>query len=142
MQYCRIISLDNNNSIKFTSLREDNPTTNDSMAMKIAHEQLYMNTNIMYKFQSSTRKTVGEKLRTKLCPRTDGWTDRRTDSHGNSCIPCPLRCAGYKKLKSLFLLAAPSVTLPHYHNIQKACFTKMFTEISTLNQTNNLFHAV
>ena len=25
----------------------------------------------MYKFQSSTCKTVGEKLRTKLCPRTD-----------------------------------------------------------------------
>ena len=32
----------------------------------------------MYKFQSSTCKTVGEKLRTKLCPRTDGQTDGRT----------------------------------------------------------------
>ena len=29
----------------------------------------------MYKFQSSTCKTVGEKLRTKWCPQTDGRTD-------------------------------------------------------------------
>ena len=29
----------------------------------------------MYKFQSSTCKTVGEKLWTKLCPQTDGRTD-------------------------------------------------------------------
>ena len=79
MQYCRIISLENNNSVKFTSLRGDNSTTNDSMVMKIAHAQLHMYTKIMYKFQSSTCKTVGEKLRTKLCPRTDGWTDRRPD---------------------------------------------------------------
>ena len=72
MQYCRINSLDNNNSVKFTSSRGDNSTTNDSMVMKIAHEQLYMYINIMYKFQSSMCKTVGEKLQTKLCPRTDG----------------------------------------------------------------------
>ena len=75
MQYCRIISLDNNNSVKFTSSRGDNSTTNDSMVMKIAHEQLHMYTNIMYKFWSSTCKTVGEKLQTKLCPQTDGQTD-------------------------------------------------------------------
>ena len=68
---------DNNNSVKFTSSRGDNSTTNDSMVMKIAHAQLHMYTNIMYKFQGSTCKTVGEKLRTKLCPRTDGRTDRQ-----------------------------------------------------------------
>ena len=87
MQYCRIISLDNNNSVKFTSLREDNSTTNDSMAMKTAHAQLHMYTNIMYKFQRNTCKTVGEKRRTKLCSQTDGWLDRRTDSNGDSSIP-------------------------------------------------------
>ena len=78
MKYCRIISLDNNNSVKFTSSREDNSTTNDSMSMKIAHAQLHMYTNIMYKFQSSMYKTVGQKLQTKLYPCTDGWTDRQT----------------------------------------------------------------
>ena len=83
MQYCRIISMDNNNSVKSTSSREDNSTTNDSMVMKIAHAQLDMYTIIMYKFQSSMCKTVGEKLWTKLCPRTD----RRKDCHGNSSIP-------------------------------------------------------
>ena len=90
MQYYRIISLDNNNSVKFTSSRGDNSTTNDSMVMKIAHAQIHMYKNIMYKCQSSTCKTVGEKLRTKLCPRTDG----RTDSHGDSGIPPPLRLGG------------------------------------------------
>ena len=78
MQYCRIISLDNNNSVKFTSSREDNSTTNDSMVMKIAHAQLHMYTNIMYKFQGEMCKAVGEKLRTKLCPRTDRQTDMKT----------------------------------------------------------------
>ena len=57
--------------------------------MKIAHAQLQMYTDIMYKCQSSTCKTVGEKLQTKLCPRTDRWTDRQTnrwtDGHEN-CI--------------------------------------------------------
>ena len=38
------------------------------MVMKIAHAQLHMYTNITYKFQSTPCKTVGEKLRTKLCP--------------------------------------------------------------------------
>ena len=33
----------------------------------------------MGKFQSSTCKTAGEKLQTKLCPQTDGRTDRLTD---------------------------------------------------------------
>ena len=77
MQYCRIISLDNNNSVKFTSSRGDNSTTNVSMVMKIAHAQFHMYTNIMYKFQSSMCKTVGEKLRRKLCPQTNGQTDRQ-----------------------------------------------------------------
>ena len=49
----------------------------------------------MYKFLSSACKTIGEKLRTKLCPQTDRWTDRRTDSHGDSSIPPTLRCRGY-----------------------------------------------
>ena len=74
---------DNNNSVKFTSSRGDNSTTNDSMVMKIAQAQLHMYTNIMYKFQSSSCKTVGENLGTKLCP----WTDRRMDSHGDSSTP-------------------------------------------------------
>ena len=98
MQYCRIISLDNNNSVKFTSSREDNSATNDRMVMKIAHAQLHMYTNFMYKFQSNTCKTVGEKRRTKLCPGTDKQTDRWTDSHGDSSIPPPLRCGGCNNL--------------------------------------------
>ena len=49
--------LNNNNSVKFTSTREYNSTTNNSMVMKIAHAQLHMYTNIMYKFQSNTCKT-------------------------------------------------------------------------------------
>ena len=93
MQYCRIISLDNNNSVKFT--REDNSTTNDSMAMKTAHAQLHMYTNITYKFQSYTCKTVGEKLWTKLCT----WTDGRT-AMAIPVYPPPLHCGGYKDLKS------------------------------------------
>ena len=91
MQNCRITSLDNKNSVKFTISREDNSTTNDSMVMKIAHAELHMHTNIMYKFQGSMSKTVGEKLQTKLCPQPEGKTDRQTgrqtDSHGDSSIP-------------------------------------------------------
>ena len=86
MQYSTIISLDNNNSVKFTSSREDNSTTDDSMAMKTAPAQLHMYTNIMYKLQSSTCKTSGEKLRTKLCP----WTNRRIDM-AIPVYPPPLR---------------------------------------------------
>ena len=74
MQYCRIISLDNNNSVKFTSSRGYNSTTNDSTIMKIAHAKLHMYTNFMYKFLSSTCKTVREKLQTKLCPQTHRQT--------------------------------------------------------------------
>ena len=83
MQYCRIISKGNNNSVNFTCSREDNSATNDSMVMKIAHAQLHMYTNIMYKFQTSMCKTVGEKLQTKLCPRTDGrpWQFQYTPLH-------------------------------------------------------------
>ena len=64
LQKCRSNALDNNNSVKFTSSRGDNTTTNDSMVMKIVNSQLHMSTNIMYEFQSSTCKTVGETLRT------------------------------------------------------------------------------
>ena len=71
---------------KITSSREDNSTTNDSMVMKIAHAQLHMYTSIMYKFQSSTCKTVGEKLRTKLCSQTDGQADGRTDRQTDTKI--------------------------------------------------------
>ena len=87
MQNCRRKAPDNNNSVKFTSSKGDNSTTNDSMVMKIAHAQLHMYTNIMYKFQSSTCKIVGEKLQTKLCPRTD--------SHGDSSIPPSTLLWGY-----------------------------------------------
>ena len=82
LQKYRSNTLANNDLVKFTSSREDNSTNNDSMVMKIAHAQLHMYTNIKYKFQSSTCKTVGEKLRTKLCPQTDG--------HEN-CI-CTISC--------------------------------------------------
>ena len=54
MKKCRRKAPENNNSVKSTSSREDNSTTNDSMVMKIAHAQLHMYTNIMYKFHSST----------------------------------------------------------------------------------------
>ena len=57
MQNCRRKAPDNNNSVKFTSSRGDNSTTNDSMVMKIAHAQLLMYTKIVYKVQSSTYKT-------------------------------------------------------------------------------------
>ena len=90
MQYCRIISLDNNNSVKFTSSRGDNSTTNDGMVMKIAHAQLHMYTNIMYKFPSSTCKTVGEKLLINLCPQTDKQMDGRTAT-AIPVYPPPLR---------------------------------------------------
>ena len=48
--------------------------------------------SVMYKFQSSTCKTVGEKLRTKLCPRTDGRADRRTDrrTDGRTAMAIPV----------------------------------------------------
>ena len=65
--------------------------------MKIAHAQLHMYTN-MFKFQSSKCKTVGEKLRTKLCPRTGRRTDRQTDGQPwrFQYTPHPLRCWGIK----------------------------------------------
>ena len=93
MQYCRIISLDNNYSVKFTSSRGDNFRINDSMVMKIAHAQLHMYTKIMYKFQSSMCKTVGEKVWTKLCP----WTDGRT-AMVIPVYPPQLHCGGYNNL--------------------------------------------
>ena len=83
MQNCRRKAPDNNNSVKFISSRGDNSITDDSMVMKIAHAQLHMYTNIMYKFQSSMCKTVGEKLQTKLCPQADGqpWQFQYTPLH-------------------------------------------------------------
>ena len=66
--------------------------------MKIAHAQLHMYTNIMYKFQSITCKTVGEKLQTKLCPHTDRWTDKQTYQQTAMAIPVyppRLRFGGY-----------------------------------------------
>ena len=121
MQYCKIISLDNNNSVKFTSSRGDHSITNDSMVMKISHAQLHMYTNIMYKFQSSTRKTGGENV---LLPephyielsRMDRQTDDLTDSHGDSSIPPPLFCGGYNK-RFLWHKMLPDVTFwkyPHF----------------------------
>ena len=74
MQYCRIISLDNNNSVKFTSSRGDNSTTNGSMVMKIAHAQLHMYTKLCINSRA-VRAKLGEKLQTKLCPQTR--TDRQ-----------------------------------------------------------------
>ena len=71
--------------------------------MKIAHAQLHMYTNIMYKFQSSTCKTVGEKHQKTIVStdrRTAGLTDRRTDSHGDSSIPPSTSLWGYKKCEN------------------------------------------
>ena len=58
--------------------------------MKIGHAELHMYTNIMYKFQSSTCKTLGEKLQTKLCP----WKDGRT-AMAIPVYPPPLCFGGY-----------------------------------------------
>ena len=66
------------------------------MVMKIAHAQLNMYTNIMYKFQSSACKTLGEKLRTKLCPRTDRQTDGQT-AMAIPVYPPPLHYGGYNE---------------------------------------------
>ena len=98
MQSCMIISLENNNSVKFTSSREDNYTTNDIMVMKIPHAQLHIYTNIMYKFQRSTCITVRGKLQTKLCLRTAGRTTGQIDGRTAMAIPVyppPLCCGGY-----------------------------------------------
>ena len=70
--------LENNNSVKFTSSRGDNSTTNDSVVMKIAHAQLHMYANIMYKFQTSTCKNCRRKALYKIVS-TDRWMDRRMD---------------------------------------------------------------
>ena len=78
MQNYRRKAPDNNNSVKFTRVRGDNYTNNDSMVMKIAHAQLHMYTNIVYKFQSSTCKTFRRKAPDKIVP-TDRQTDGRTD---------------------------------------------------------------
>ena len=97
MQYCRIISLDNNNSVKFTSSREDNSTINDSMVMKIA-QRLCIN-KVFLRFDlehvQNCRRKAGDEIVS---------TDRRADSHGDYSIPPPLRCGGrgvgYKELQA------------------------------------------
>ena len=61
-----------NNSAKFTSSREDSSTTNNRMIIKnCTCKTSYVHKHYVL-FQSSICKTVGEKLQTKLCPRTDG----------------------------------------------------------------------
>ena len=59
-------ALDNNDLVKFTSSRGDNSATNDSMAMKTAHAELYTTSNIVCNFEFSTCKTVGLFLLTKI----------------------------------------------------------------------------
>ena len=75
MQYCRIISLDNNNSVKYTSSRKDNSTTNDSMVMKIAHATLYVHKHYLYVseqyVQNSAEKSSGQNC---VHGQTDGQT--------------------------------------------------------------------
>ena len=51
-------------SVKITSSRGDNSTTDYSRNMKIAHAQLPMLMNIMLKFQISMCKSVGLMLQT------------------------------------------------------------------------------
>ena len=88
--------------------------------MQIAHAKLHMCTNIMYKFQSSTCKTVGEKLRTKLCPQTDGQTDRQTDGQPwrFQYTPPPLRCGGGGGIK---ITSINSNNLPKLE-VRNLCF--------------------
>ena len=47
--------------------------------MEIAHAQLRMYTNIMYKFQSSTWQNCRRKAPDKIVS-TDRWTDTETDN--------------------------------------------------------------
>ena len=58
--------MDNNDSVKFTSSREDNSATNDSMVMKIAHAKLYSTSNIVCNFEFSACNTVGLFLWTTI----------------------------------------------------------------------------
>ena len=53
--------------------------------MKIAHAQLHMYRNIMYKFQSSMCKTVGKAL--DKIVSMDRWTDGQTDRGTAMAIP-------------------------------------------------------
>ena len=81
MQKYRSNALDNNDLEKFTSSREDNSATNDSMVMKIAHAELYTASNIVCNFEFSTCNTVGLFLWTTIinsvkftCSRGDNST--------------------------------------------------------------------
>ena len=64
----------------------------------------------MCKFQSSTCKTVGEKLWTKMCPRTEGWTNR---GHGDSSIPPPLPTKGPKDANIITTTKMMKMTLKY-----------------------------
>ena len=59
VQKCRSNALDNNDLVKFTSSREDNSATNDSLVMKIAQAELYTTSNIVCNFDFSPCNTVG-----------------------------------------------------------------------------------
>ena len=65
------LSLDNNNSVKFTSSRGDNSTTND-VVMKIAHAQLCINFRAVH--AKLWEKSSGQNC---VHGQTDGWTDRQ-----------------------------------------------------------------
>ena len=101
LQKCRSNALDNNDLVTFTSSRGDNSVTNDSMVMKLAYAELYTTSNIVTSYVHKLYVYISEqyvqncrrKAPDKIVP-TDGRTDRRTDSHGDSSIPTPLRCGG------------------------------------------------
>ena len=141
MQYCRIISLDNNNSVKFTSSKEDNSTTSDSMVMKTAHAQFHMYTNIMNKFQSSTCKTV-EKLRTKLSLQIDERMDEWMDSHtGDSSIPASTSLWGYNNLNCLQDFRSIQVWEPlkkTMHGENCLCYHTLIEIFTIPNQTDKI----
>ena len=147
MQYCRIISLDNNNLVKFTSSRGDNSITNDSLVKKIAHERLHMYKNIMYKFQTSTCKTVGEKHRTKLCPRADGGTDGRTVMV-IPVYPPPLHCGGYNYFNRIITRVPRWPWIAHLNfemaiaNLFFVTFGEEFVRISSCPYSANSPHSL
>ena len=96
MQYCTIISLDNNNSVKFSCSREDNSKTNDSMVMKIAHVQLHI-----YKHYVSIAEQYMQNCRRKAPDKivsTDRWMDKWTAMP----IPPQRSGGGYKNPKNFF----------------------------------------
>ena len=101
--------------------------------MKIAQGQLHMYTNIMFKFQSSMCKTVGEKLLTKLCP----WTDKRT-AMAIPVYPPPLCCGGGKITVQRETILTPIVGKGETGNQHIVLFQQSFLlfpfEISTFEK--------